>query len=296
MSNTKLKYNRDNIETLKKILLEFIATLDEFGLKKAKESKSINEAESTVNKLLYRTRLNVIGVTHILEGYKSDYGMFHPLSHLLRCMQADFMTFCYLMTFYIDENNLVSFKNELDHLDRDYIKSVKEILKGEKELPLNNPLFKEHDNNQLDEFQKSIFLDHKHLFKNEDINLGLKQSKHLREGSHEQLFTSKDERGKPGNGMLSEKYKYERILKTGYKKYSDSYLLYKYFSQQYHFSNISNRLLESEGANNNFFYLIWSISHMFIVTDMHIQFLDGKNSETLALIRKQHKELDKALK
>jgi hypothetical protein len=291
-----LKFSEENVESLRNILNKFIDHLDHFGSEKTKESKSLDKAESTVNKLLYRTRLNVIGIEKLLTSYKKDCAMFHPLSHLLRCMQTDFLTFFYLMTFHIEEKDLVSLSNELDHLDRDYIKSAIEIFQVEIELPLNNSNFKHQNEDEINEFKKSLLDTNKHLFKNNDINSRLKRSKELRETSNDNLFSSKENRGRPGNGMLSEKYKYERILKTNYKKYSDAYLLYKYFSQQYHFSNISNRLLEKDGADNNFFYLIWAISHMFILTDMQIQFLDGKNSEYLDLIRKQHKELEKALK
>jgi|GEM_PF-2065167 len=296
MAGVKGKYNAKNVENLKNVLLGFLNQLDTFGFIMAKEGAKLDLAQLTFNRLLNRTELNIEGIVAILDIYKSQPAMIHPIAHILRTLLVDFLNFCYLMTFYNkEEDGLISFSNELDHFDRDFLKSAFELAEVEFDLPKNNPKFRERPPHQLQEKLKSFQESYKHLFKTENSSLKPKLSKELRANSNRDMFLSNEEFGNPGKGMLSESYKYRRLIDNGFGKYADVYLLYKYFSQQYHFSNISNNLLNPNNADHNFFYLIWAINHVFLVTDMQIQLLDGKDSAFLEPLRKLEIELGNSL-
>lgn len=296
MAGVKGLYNQENVNNLHTVLSKLLIEMDAFGMYKVHQKDKLDLAQHTFNKFLNRLKLNFEGLNLILPLYATQPAMFHPISHIMRTVEVDFLNFCYLATFYNPEaDDLESFSNELDHFDRDFLKSAQEIASVQVDLPNNNPQFPKREDELNDQTLTSLRKGYKHLYKDGNIDSKLKSSREIRYTSDHQFFTSMDEIARPGNGMISEKYKYERLLKTTYKKYADVYLLYKYFTQQYHFSNISNRLLEKDVADNNFYYLVWALNHAFIVTDMLIQSLDGTESKFLKRLRELNKDLEKSL-
>ena len=111
-------YKRANVENLKDVIIKFTAQIDGFAAHKIAQKAKLNLAENTFKQLLNRTRLNLEGIASMLDIYKVQSVMIHPISHIIRCVLVDFLNFCYLITFYDKkEKNLESFSNELDHFD-----------------------------------------------------------------------------------------------------------------------------------------------------------------------------------
>ena len=90
---------------------------------------------------------------------------------------------------------------------------------------------------------------------------------------------------------MTEKYKWERMIKRGLGKYVIVFTAFKFFSQFQHYSPISMELTKQVSEPYAFFHLIMAIDSIIIVTDMQIQIIDGKDSVYLPRLREIEKNL-----
>jgi len=296
MKKTQGLYNPRNIEELKNTLLDFNQLIDDFSIYKIESKSTLSFPESVFNKLLNRTRINLEGIICLLDTYKIQPFLFHSMSHIFRALLVDFLNFLYLITFIeIDEEDFISFRNEYEFFNRDYYKAMLDLFDFEKEIPKECPLFEKIGNksHEREIGLRSTKNHFSYLHKDHDIEKRLKNSTELRSTSNPNLFFSKEEFMFPGNKILSEKYKYKRILKSPLKQFVDVYMYYKYFSQQYHFSHQSNDLADEK--DDNFLHIIWSINRIFNMVQSQFMFLDGKDSKFLNPLSLVEKKLENCL-
>jgi len=89
--------------------------------------------------------------------------------------------------------------------------------------------------------------------------------------------------------MLSEKYKFNKILKSPFNQYADIFFYYKYFSQQYHFSDHSNLHAGENSKDENYHALVWTIFRIMDVISMQLNLLskEEKFSELIKALQMQ---------
>ncbi len=253
-------YCPENIEQFKFTIIKVCAVIDDFSKTMLKEGKTLDLPQQITNKLLLRTRSNLEAIICLLDVYKEQTFIFHSISHIYRTLLVDFLNFCYLMSFYDSEElGFTSFKNEYDFFNRDYLNSLLEMNELEKLIPEACPMFNYTNKSQEGRLEninqlKTFF---EHLFRNEDISNKIKTAEELRSTSKDVLFESLDVRKRPKETMLNEKYKFLRILKSEFKEYADIFFYYKYFTQQYHFSDHSNSHAGQNSSDENYHNLVW---------------------------------------
>lgn len=277
-----------NISTLQSLIKEYNSLLDEFAQAQIKSGKKLKTLQKVSNDFLNRTRINNEGLLPLLENYKTQISAIQPIGLLVRSILSDFLTFCYLATFSdgmdVEE---VSIQNELDLLERDFLRSMLEVIEIESKInQYNKNIPLEFEDREEYEAQIRDLKDRfKHLFINDKSDLRLKKPKEFRATSFQTFFHSKEEFA-TAPPFMTEKYKWERMIKRGFSKYVTVFTAFKFFSQFQHYSPMSMELARKETEPYAFFHLIMAIDAIIIVTDMQIQIIDGKGSDYLPRLRK----------
>lgn len=122
-----------------------------------------------------------------------------------------------------------------------------------------------------------------------------KTAEEIRESSKELYFPNKKDKIEPKAGMLSESYKFRRILKSNFAQYSDIFLFYKYFSQQYHFSEHSNLHAGSNSKDENYHYLVWTTFRLMNIIALQLELL-SKDIESSKPINDLQLKMDNCLR
>lgn len=296
--NSKGIYHPENIENFKIVLIKLTAIMDDFAKRRLDEKTKLNKPQVVTNKLLNRTRTNLEGAICLLDPFKEQPFIFHSISHIYRALTVDFLNYCYLMCFY-DENepDFISFQNEYDFFNRDYLKTLIDWNEIEKNIPESCPAYSNINSKIQSRDENLITLKtyFNRLFQNNDISKKIKTAEEIRESSLEHFFTEKKDKIEPKVGMLSESYKFRRILKSNYAQYSDIFLFYKYFSQQYHFSAHSNLHAGSNSKDENYHYLVWTTVRLMDIIALQLELL-SKESESSRPIKALQLQMDSCLK
>lgn len=287
--NSKGVYHPDNIENFKIILIKLTAIIDDFANKMLDKKPKLNKPQIIANKLVNRTRTNLEGIICLLDPFKEQPFIFHSISHIYRALTVDFLNYCYLMCFYDEsEPNFNSFRNEYNFFNRDYLKTLIDWNEIEKNIPESCPAYSNINSKTLSRDENLVILKSyfSELFQNNDINKKMKTAEEIRESSNKTYFPDKKDKMEPKTSMLSESYKYRRILKSDFAQYSDIFLFYKYFSQQYHFSEHSNLHAGSNSKDENYHYLVWTTVRLMDIIGLQFELLsqDSESSRTIKVL------------
>jgi hypothetical protein len=291
-------YHPENIDNFKIILIKLTANMDGFAKLMMARKQSLNKPQEVTNKLLNRTRTNLEGVICLLDPFKEQPFIFHSIAHIYRALTVDFLNYCYLMCFYDEsEPDFNSFKNEYDFFNRDYLKTLIDWNEIEKNIPESCPAYSNINSKiqSRDENLVTIKSYFNKLFQNNDISKKIKTAEEIRESSMGIYFPDKKDKMEPKTSMLTESYKFRKILKSDFAQYADIFLFYKYFSQQYHFSEHSNLHAGSNSKNENYHYLVWTTVRLIDIIALQFELLsqDDKSSESIRVIQLQ---MDNCLK
>ncbi|MCE7058152.1 hypothetical protein LZF95_25945 [Algoriphagus sp. AGSA1] len=291
-------YHPDNIENFKIILIKLTAVIDSFAKDMLNGKPKLTKPQGVANKLLNRTRTNLEGIIFLLDPFKEQPFIFHSISHIYRALTVDFLNYCYLMCFYDEsEPNFNSFRNEYDFFNRDYLKTLIDWNEIEKKIPESCPAYSNINSQTQPRDENLVTLKSyfNGLFQNNDINKKIKTAEEIRESSKDLYFPDKKDKIEPKTSMLSESYKFRRILKSDFAQYSDIFLFYKYFSQQYHFSAHSNLHAGSNSKDENYHYLVWTTVRLMDIIALQFELLsqDGESSRPIKVLQLQ---IDNCLK
>lgn len=296
--NSKGIYHPENIENFKIVLIKLTAIMDDFSKRMLDEKTKLNKPQVVTNKLLNRTRTNLEGAICLLDPFKEQPFIFHSISHIYRALTVDFLNYCYLMCFY-DENepDFISFQNEYDFFNRDYLKTLIDWNEIEKNIPESCPAYSNINSKIQSRYENLVTLKtyFNRLFQNNDISKKIKTAEEIRESSLEHFFPEKKDKIEPKVGMLSESYKLRRILKSNFAQYSDIFLFYKYFSQQYHFSAHSNLHAGSNSKDDNYHYLVWTTVRLMDIIALQLELL-SKESESSRPIKVLQVQMENCIK
>ncbi|MCH6233234.1 hypothetical protein [Cognataquiflexum rubidum] len=285
-------YRPENVEQFRIIIIRICTVIDAFSKEMISAGISLNLPQKVANKLLLRTRSNLEAIICLLDVYKEQTFIFHSIAHIYRTLLVDFLNFCYLMSFH-DSNELSfsSFKNEYDFFNRDYLNALLEMDELEKQIPQECPMYnyvnKSEEKRSENLVQLKTFF--AHLFRNDDITQKLKTAEELRATSKNNLFENNDVRKSPKESMLSEKYKFRRILRSSFKEYADIFIYYKYFTQQHHFSDHSNLHAGQNSSDENYHNLVWCTFRILDFVKFQIQIIvgDDRYEESILKIKLQ---------
>ena len=291
-------YYPENIENFKIILIKLTATIDDFAKIMLARKLSLNKPQEVINKLLNRTRTNLEATICLLDVYKEQPFIFHSISHIYRALTVDFLNFCYLMCYYDEsESDFISFRNEYDLFSRDYLKALIDQDIIERKIPESCPAYPnmQSKNGYREESLKRLKSFFARLFQDNDINKKIKTAAEMRLNSSDLFFSDVKEKEEPKVNMLSESYKFRRLLTLPYAQYSDVFLFYKYFSQQYHFSEHSNLHAGPDSKNENYHYLVWTTVRLIDIIALQFVLLsqDDESSRPIKVLQLQ---MDNCLK
>jgi len=296
--NSKGVYHPDNIESFKIIIIKLTANMDDFAKMMLAKKQNLNKPQEVANKLLNRTRTNLEGIIFLLDPFKEQPFIFHSISHIYRALTVDFLNYCYLMCFYDEsDSNFISFRNEYDFFNRDYLKTLIDWNEIERNIPESCPAYSNINSQTRSRDENLVTLKSyfKRLFQNNDISKKIKTAEEIRENSKKDYFPDKKDKIEPKTSMLSESYKFRRILKSNFAQYSDIFLFYKYFSQQYHFSAHSNLHAGSNSKDENYHYLVWTTARLMDIIGLQLELL-SQNSESSKPIKVLQLQMDSCLK
>lgn len=296
--NSKGIYHPENVGNFKIVLIKLTAIMDDFAKKMLAKKQSLNKPQEVTNKLLNRTRTNFEAIICLLDIYREQLFIFHSIAHIYRALTVDFLNFCYLMCYYDEtESDFISFRNEYDLFSRDYLKSLIDQDNIERKIPESCPAYQNMQSKNVDREEnlktlKSFFV---RLFQENDINKKIKTAIEIRLSSSDLFFTDLKEKEEPKVNMLSESYKFRRLLKSPFAQYSDVFLFYKYFSQQYHFSEHSNLHAGPKSKDENYHYLVWTTVRLMDIIGLQFELLsqEGESSKPIKVLQLQ---MDSCLK
>jgi hypothetical protein len=270
------------------------AALDEFAQDQAKKGRSLNALQGVLNDIGYRIRVNLESSKHLIKQYEKNYEFAFPLALILRSAISDILTFCYAIRFYdfeIDEKNQASLVNELNIFDKDFLSGL--FLAVEKENEMKN-FIPEIDQRKTAEETRAMINDLKvklnHLFIGKDF----KSAKAIRHSSLNKFFRNSKDREKP-NGMMSETYKYDRIMEDKYfANFAMIMSVFKYYSAFHHYSRLSNELLKDQ--KRNLYYLFLTIDLIFMTYIIYVQLFEKEDQQWLEKLKKIKKEFEDVVK
>ena len=91
---------------------------------------------------------------------------------------------------------------------------------------------------------------------------------------------------------MSEKYKWQRMVRKGFGKYVTTFAGFKFFSQFQHYSKMSMEMIREDSAGTIFFHLVLAVNALLIMSDFQIQLIDGNNGPHLAKLRTLEEKFD----
>jgi hypothetical protein len=272
--------------------------LDAFGKHQVKKRNGtpLNMLERMCNDLGVRIRVNLEASKRLIDLINQNYSFSLPVGLIFRSIISDILTFCYCLRFYdfdSDPDKQPSLKNELDLLDRDLISSILYSIKKEREVAkLNDKLKDSKTDDEIEQLLGTLRTQFNHLF----INKELKTAKAMRRTSLDGFFrTLRDRENPPGRSMISESYKYERIMEESFfKSFAPIISAFKYYSQFHHFAPFSYYTLKEE--KRNLFYLFLTIDFIYMTYIMYIQLFEKDDKEWEDKILQLRSEIELIIK
>lgn len=287
----------DRIDCLIEVIKEYNEIVDEMAI--AREGQQLSIIQKVCNDFMNRTRINNEALIPMLTLYKDNTSLLLPIGLILRSILSDFLTSSYLITFHdAGDAQEQALRNELNILDRDFLRSMLKSMELEKSIHELNPdiaaMFA--DDAAYQAKKTSIQSKFPYLFKQENISLRLLDVKELRATSDkDKFFSTPQEFATVGSGFMSEEYKFDRIKQRGFAKYSTAFISFKYFSQFQHYSKLGFKILDEEFEGFGYFHLVASINIMLISTWFQIMILEGQQNEFAQRINALIPKLDGAL-
>jgi hypothetical protein len=276
------------IENIKKLC----ELLDDFAEVQKEKGEQIPVLQSVTTKLAFRIRINLEASIPTIEKLDEDNNQFLPLAIIFRSIISDILTFCYLIRFFnvdTDKNDQPSLMNELNILDKDFISSFLQAVQKEQTIPQYIPEI------QFSKTQEQLQKDlesFKQRFAHILIDGKVKSNKALRYTTLNKFFKTIKDRENP-NGMLSESYKYDRILEEDFfKNFAPINTVFKYLSQYQHFSRFSEIIWADAKRNKYYLYLSVDLTYMtFIVFFQLIEQDDNEWLEKLKTLKEEFSEI-----
>lgn len=284
----------ESVGALKGIIVDYNALIDDFSFNQLEKAVDLKKIQKVSNDFLERTRINCEALVPLLEIYKTNSSMIQPIGLLIRSILSDFLTFCYLVTFAASgDETQESVQNELHLLERDFLRSMLEV--GELESKLN-----EYNENIPNAFPSEVAYQESlthirqefgHLYTGNAGDLRIKTPTEFRITTDQFYCDTPGEFANPGN-FMTEKYKWQRMVRKGFGKYVTTFSGFKFFSQFQHYSKMSMEMIREDSAGTIFFHLVLAINALLIMTDFQIQLIDGNNGPHLIQLRNLEVKFD----
>jgi hypothetical protein len=274
-----------NITELKDIVVRYRNYLNDKLI--SYHGKKGNKVIMTLVSFLKRQYFLCNTLPQLLDSYSIDHRNKFSLSLILRTINSDFLTLIYLLTFINNKSETIAFENEIKLLKRDFIKFLEELAKEEDE-------FLAEIMNEIVDTQKKleeIRLNNKDFYiRNENGSYKLKTCKELRETTDDRYFPSIEEKNR-NSPFVTERMKFDRIKKSGYLKFSDAYINFKYYSQFQHFSDSFEQIMGKNYLLDNR-CLLTTIEYLFIGTNYILNYIeDTENAKNIVLKELQNRLL-----
>jgi hypothetical protein len=283
-----------SVKALKKLVEDYNAIVDNFSMVQMAKNAQLTKIQKVSNDFLERTRINCEALIPLLEIYEAKDAMIQPIGLIIRSTLADFLTFCYLVSFTsAGDEAQDSLQNELHILERDFLRSMLEV--GEIESKLN-----EYNPNIPNAFESvETYQEHltaitnlfSHLYINEGGVLRIKTPSEFRQTSNPGYCDTPGVFENPGS-FVTEKYKWQRMVRRDFGKYVLTFSGFKFFSQFQHYSKMSMEMIRKDSAGTLFFHLTLAINAILIMTDFQIQLIDGNDGEFLKQLRELEEQFD----
>lgn len=268
-----------NSDILRRHINRLIDGIDSIGM----QFKQVNLIQQTYLDLLRRIRCNLLGVTVQLTQWPRMPELKVPVSLVFRTCLTDALTGLYLAGFQEHED---SFRNELEMLDRSYIKYIRFVADNlNLERPNINAVQVQQEAQDLrDEMHRKG----QHMFIADPVSgvPKLKTPAQIRETSDLSLF--KDAAAK--NRDLNESDMFSQINALGAVQHlSFIYRLQRDLSQQHHYSPANRDTIQFDGA---YFCAQWFKSLVFVqeIVGM-LAFLAGVEEEFVKPVKDNQSEL-----
>lgn len=244
-------YTVKNIALTKEIINELVKIIDDYNSQIVESKQKIGYDKNILALLVNRMKLNLRGIEANLDNFKNSNQNFLPIAHLSRALTTDYLNFYYLQLFYNEDEANHDFKNEIKLFDRDLYNTMKDLNKIQSEY------FGVIDDETINSKQKKLeekFLD---LVENEKVKCTSNLRKTTKFKFPEKFRTDEPEK------HFTESYKFRLLKEMGGTKEKQIFIFNKYFSQQYHFSTLSDNLLHN--SEENFYYLIKIVGHAILI-------------------------------
>lgn len=273
-------YTIENVDLMKRIINEIVKTIDDYSVHIINSNKKVGYQRNIFALLVNRMKLNLRGIEALLNNFDDFNAGFLPIAQLARALTTDYLNFYYLQLFYSEDKSNYDFFNEMKLFDRDLYISMKDLNIIEMDYQGIT------DSDKISKRQKKI----EEKFPDIVENGKVKSTPTLRQTSKFNFPTSFD----PNNPRksLSEYYKYKLLKEKGKLGQGGVYIFNKYFSQQYHFSTLSDNLLKS--SDENFYYLIKIVGHAFLILVDYVEIMALNNDcfdQSIDAIAKKYKKL-----
>jgi hypothetical protein len=268
------------IDELSSVLASYDMCMDNFY--RSLLEAPLNFHQKIVSDLLARIKINVHSIGLMLPAVKTYSPTFLSIGLLNRTIIADFITYCYL-TSLLKAGNAKNLKeeeinrileNEINILDLAYVKAMIAAVKLEGQLPQSNPQFsKVFENKDHDEAINRIKKTYSQFFKDGNPENAYKGVSDFRSVSSNKIFDKDKIKQDPKESVM-----HTFASENGFAKYTQSYLLFRFYSQFQHYSSHSITLIKPHLNDYNFFYLIFTLNYAFIASDMILQNLRPDSS------------------
>lgn len=289
-----------NVKLLDSIIRRLVEVLREFSLaetKKAESGQQLNQLQHIATQFLDRTIASMFGIQALLPSYSKHHVAIFPMGLILRSIFSDFITLLYLLSFTkrgTEINN--TFLNEIQMLDRDFVRAYIEIKKLEGDLDQYMAVLpdgfkgREAIETEIDGLKTNEL---KSFFRK---NKTLKSATELRHNSDPLLFYSQEAFKKPENTFMTDSYKWNQVKSDSeVSKFILAYHSYKIFSSFQHYSVIGHRWLTKGKEAFLFMEVILGVDAIFLILDFVIQLIDKKDSNHLLKLNSLKQELNKIL-
>lgn len=253
-------YTIGNIDAMKVIISEIVKMIDDYNYEIVKSNQKIKYEKNILALLVNRMKLNLKGVEVNLDNFKVFESSFLPIAHLSRALTTDYLNYYYLQLFYNEDESSDDFINEMKLFDRDLFDTMTELNRIENQYRNNGKENKEEVENKQKKIERKF---------PDILQTGKVKSPSALRNTSKFLFPEKF-KYTPVKGF-SEKYKYRFLKEMDKLKQGGAFIYNKYFSQQYHFSTLSDKLLFN--SEENFEYLLKTIGYTLLIFDDFISLM-----------------------
>ncbi len=268
MNKGNIKAEIDSrIEKIIKLIDEYAEFVNKVFIE-SKANKVNNEFYIFID-LLIRFRTNIKSVNLLLPYFKTDIEFKTPISLLLRSVNADVLTVCYLNSFCMSQDeNKIGLQNEIKVLYKDYVNFLKVFGKEELELIKKyHPDWIEYIK-QLELSVDNHISNYSEYYSDKKGQKKIISNFDLRKTTPDYFFFDSEEKRNPSS-FVTEKYKFDRLKKRNDDNLAgQAFLAFKYYSQFQHYSTATIELLYLSPQCLDFRLLEISLENVFISTNL----------------------------